>query len=465
MKRVSQRETNDQSGIPAEVSTHTNVRDVSAPVGEAAFALPRPNKTFVALTASALALPGIAGSARADAPIDRASADASFSYYKEDDIRKSRFLDNGGGSRERYEVFTKQLRFDFPLTKRTDLGISYLYEEMSGASPWFVRPNPDTNNRRPVQVMSGATIEDERHDLLVDVDFFLDRGKDTLSAGFSKERDYLAINFGLAAERHLNDKNTTVSTAGGFSYDWIDPTDAKKFPTLRPSHEEKWSIDLFAGLSQILSRASTAQVTFNYKHSDGYLSDPYKAIQGFLDTDDLLPDARPDKKDQLSILFRYRHHLEGISASLHGDYRFYVDDWGILSHTLEVAWYQNIFGWLTLTPSARWYSQSKADFYDSLLPQGTTSAKQASNDFRLSPYGAVSAKIKADIELLDLWNYRAPEALQRIGISSGLDLILSLSYERYISDGNFATTTVSESDEAPGLVAFHVFAFSVSGRF
>lgn len=423
---------------------------------------PHTSKALAALTTSALALPGIAGSARADAPIETASASAAFSYYKEDNLPPGKFSTDGGiGSRDRYEVFTGQLRFDLPVTERVDVGVDLLYEEMSGASPWYVLPDTDTGKR--LQVMSGATIEDTRFDLLVDVDFYLDQGKDTLSAGVSTEKDYLSINFGIGTERNYNDKNTTLSVAGAFSYDWIDPTDADLF-TNRPSSEEKWSIDLFAGLSQILTRASTLALTINYKHSDGYLSDPYKQILELGTSGAIFADTRPDQKDQVSLMARYRRHFESITGSLHIDYRFYSDDWDINSHTVDLAWYQNFMDWLTITPSIRWYSQSKADFYDTVLPNGDTS-KDHSSDYRLSPYGAVSYKIKAEVEFAELWKYDAPTWLQAIGVSDGMDLIASVSYERYLSDGAFGLGSVSDSDEAPGLVRFRVFAVSLTGRF
>ena len=444
-----------------EVEDAREVRDDGECFDEAAFSLPRPSKTLTALTTSALALPGIAGSARADAPIERATAASSFSYYKEDNLSPNRFFDDGLGSRNRYEVFQGQLRFDLPMTERTDLGLDILYEDMSGASPWYVRA--ETGTGKPLQVMSGATIQDHRLDVLADVDFYMDNGKDTVSAGFSTEKDYASLNLGIAAQRNFNEKNTTLSSAIGFSYDWINPTDADMFDT-RPDNKEKWSVDLFLGIAQILSRASTMQVTFNYKHSDGYLSDPYKAILGIGPGDVLLSDERPDKKDQLSILLRYRHHFESIAGSVHADGRFYVDNYGVNSLTAELAWYQNFFDWLTITPGVRWYSQSKADFYDPVLPAGVA-PKHRSSDYRLSPYGALSVNIKAEVEILDAFDYNAPAWLQRIGVSEGMDLIASLSYERYYSDGNFGITSVSESDEAPALVRFHVFSVGLSGRF
>ncbi len=177
-----------------------------------------------------------------------------------------------------------------------------------------------------------------------------------------------------------------------------------------------------------------------------------------------MPDRRPGEKDQVSILARYRHHVEVLNGSLHADYRFYADDWEMMSHTVDLAWYQNFLGWLTITPSVRWYSQSKAFFYDPVLPAGTV-PKTASSDYRLSPYGAISYRIKAEVEFLDVWNYDAPDWLQAVGVSEGLDLIASLSYERYFSDGRFSISRVDEEDEAPALVRFRVFAFTLTGRF
>ena len=425
------------------------------------FALPRPSKTLTALTTSALALPGIAGSASADTPIERATAAAAFSYYNEDNLSPGKFFDDGGGSRDRYEVFTGQLRFELPVSKRVDVGVDLLYEEMSGASPWYVLP--DTNGQ-PLQVMSGATIDDTRFDAVVDTNFYLDRGKDTVSFGVSTEKDYLSIHGGIGTERNYNDKNTTLSVAGSFAYDWIDPTDPS-FSIARPTSGEKWSIDLFGGLSQIVSRSSTVSFTVNYKHSDGYLADPYKAIT-LIDGNggsNIISDKRPDEKDQVSLLARYRHHFEAVTGSLHADYRFYADDWGINSHTVELAWYQNFMEWLTITPSVRWYTQGKADFYDTLLIGNRPT--HHSSDYRLSPYGAVSYKLKAEVNFPSVWQYDAPSWLRAVGITDGMDLIASVAYERYYSDGDISIRSVSESEEAPGLVRFRVVSVSLSGRF
>ncbi len=77
----------------------------------------------------------------------------------------------------------------------------------------------------------------------------------------------------------------------------------------------------------------------------------------------------------------------------------------------------------------------------------------------------MSAKIRFDYEVLDAFNYDPPEFLQAIGITEGLDVVASLSYERYISDGHFGLQSVGEFEEAPALVSFQVIAFTLSGSF
>lgn len=437
-----------------EIRGEAALRSESEPVS----ALPRPSRPLLALTSSALALPGIVGSASADAPIERAQASFSSSYYREDSLSPNKFADLG--SRDRYEIYTFQLRFDLPVAERIDLGIQFLYEEMSGASPWFVVAG---TNGELLQVMSGATIDEERTDLTLDLDYYLDTGKDSFSWGFSNEKDYFSTHFAVGAERNFNEKNTTFSASGAFSYDWIDPTDPG-FTSPRRKSGEKWSLDLFAGLSQVLTRSTIGQITLNYKHSDGFLDDPYKLVASLDPNASNVRDVRPDTKDQVSILLRVRQHIERVNASVHVDYQLYTDSFDITSHALELAWYQSVMDWLTLTPSIRYYSQSKADFYEPILDIGVL-PKERSSDFRLSPYGALSLRLKAEVHFEDLARYNAPAWLQRLGFSEGLDLTAALAYERYLSDGNYALVSVDEADEAPGLVKFHVFSLSLGGHF
>ena len=93
---------------------------------------------------------------------------------------------------------------------------------------------------------------------------------------------------------------------------------------------------------------------------ENYLSDPYKRT---LVAGVPMGDVRPDVRNQLTWLTRLRKHIESTNSTLHLDYRFYVDDWEIHSHTFDVAWYQTLWKRFSVIPGFRYYSQSQAKFY------------------------------------------------------------------------------------------------------
>ena len=222
-----------------------------------------------ALTASAMALPGLVGTASADGPVEETTLDfADYSFYKEDKLRPNKTA--FGGERDRMEIHSYKFRLTTPLADRADLDVAGGYETMSGASPWFILPV----DGRPSQVMSQATIDDQRGDLQLTGNYYFDTGKGSLSGGFSIENDYWSVNLGLSGEKSFNDKNTTLSLGTGVSLDYIDPTDAKQFDRVRS--EDKQSYTVYGAVSQILTRHSAIQSTVTYTRSEGYLSDPYK---------------------------------------------------------------------------------------------------------------------------------------------------------------------------------------------
>ncbi len=399
-----------------------------------------------ALTASAMALPGLAGIAdvaRADGPVEMTTIDQEFSYYKEDKLRpkKTAF----GGERERMEIYSYQFRASTPLTERSDLDVAGTVEKLSGASPWFVLPGDPSRDNRPVQVMSGATIDEQRGDLLGAGNYYFDQGKVTGSAGFSIENDYYAVNFGAGGERSFNEKNTTLSLGINASLDWLEPTDCEEFN--RVCSENKQSVNVYAGLSQILTRHSAIQSTFSFGYATGFLSDPYKLA--FIESNGAtVADNRPDDRKQFTWFTQYRHHVSGFNGTLHFDYKLYVDDWSMNSHTFDIAWYQTLPWGIQITPNFRYYSQSQADFYENFYPD-LRSDGLASSDYRLSPFGAITYGLKATKTLID-W-------------PGEVDWEFALSYERYESSAGMAFQSVD--NENPGLVSFRVFAGRITVKF
>jgi hypothetical protein len=263
-----------------------------------------------------------------------------------------------------------------------------------------------------------------------------------MSGGVSFENDYLAINGGLGGELDLNEKNTTLSSGFGVSIDQIDPVDRAEHP-LRPNHESKQTYSVYAGISQVIRRNIAVQSTLTYQLGNGYLSDPYKQA---LVAGEPLADSRPDMRHQIAWLTRYRNHFGFVNGTLHLDYQFYWDDWSITAHTLEAGWYQTLFGAVQLVPSFRWYSQGQADFYAPYYQQPRADGLHSS-DYRLSPYGAISWRLRAETRFRT-WR---------------LEWLASFAWERYLSGAEYALQKVGT--ENPGLVRYDLFSVGLTTRF
>ncbi len=399
-----------------------------------------------AFATGALALPGLAGSAHADAPVDDTTLAYAFSYYREDDLSESNLYPTGNGSRDRYEIFANQFNLMTPITARNDLSVDLVYETMSGASPWWVEPSTSSSDPY-LQVMSGASIEEDRVDGQLTLNHYFDKGKLGVTGGVSVENDYLSGNFGLLTERAYNDKNTTVTFGMGWSWDTVKPTNYAAFNRQKEYDKKSYSLD--AGVAQVLSKSAILRVGVAYKKLSGFLSDPYKKVLVDLNSGPgvTVPDARPDERHQVAVSARYRQFIEAANAALHLDVSYSHDSWKLDAFTGEIAWHQAFLEHFEFVPKFRYYSQSDVSFYGPVF-SGTPS--HATSDYRLSPYGAMSYGAEFVVRIPS-WPHER------------FDLVLMLGYERYMTSGDYALRSVEFAN--PGLVAYHLGSFQLGGRF
>lgn len=325
----------------------------------------------------------LVGPAAASAQSDAASG-TSVSYrhgdYDEDRLEPAP-LD---GSDRRYRVRTDQFQLNTALGDSDLLSVGLVHEAMSGSSPWFSFPDADGD---ALQVMSGATIRDTRHE--VSAAWSRDRGDAGslgASASYSAEDDYHAAALGLDWQRPLS-AAIDLGLGASFSHDIIGPTDAAEFDRIDRAIKNTWSA--FGSLTFVLDRSSQLQAGMQLTHADGYLSDPYKRYYA---GDRILSDARPDQRTQGALLLRWRRAFVEQDGALHLDYRLAGDSWGVRSHTVEASWYQSLPHAFRIVPGLRWYSQGAASFYAPFSAAGTVGTYHSS-DYRLAANGSVSASI------------------------------------------------------------------------
>ena len=377
------------------------------------------NNTLLALTSSALLLPAYQP-AQAEAPPEYTEIGLRYSNYEEDDTSSRKTF---GGSSERMEVDVAQFHLLAPVADDWSVALDVSWEDMSGASPWFVGQAADGDDK---VVMSGASIEDTRTEVSVTTRYFYDRG----SAGFnytrSDEDDYESDAISVDASIDGGGGLTTYSAALSASADDIEPTQGL-IPT-NTLKDEKDIRSAWVGVSRIISKRAILRFGLSYTYRNGFLTDPYK-----------LRDQRPDKRNEWVLQGGYRQFLMGPNAALHIDYRYFNDDWGIDAHTVDIAWHQNIGGRTALIPFLRYYTQDGADFFANSVDLGD---RYYADDYRLSAYGALSLGLRLQH---DIGSWR-----------------VNLAAERYESDNAWG---VYGGEESPALVDFWRTSIGLDYRF
>ena len=372
-----------------------------------------------ALTAAALALPGLAHT-----PVCAAQDDTltfQYGHYEEGGGPLSQFRDTGHS----VHVDSLQAGGNTSLSDRLKLFFHYIQDTWSGATPISTAPassvlrqdtvvgaspfwnvptiapydptkglgifsNPNTGETiktdETVQVMAFASPEVRKQE-----DFKLgyewNEAELDVGGGVSVERDYDSSFVNMAGRWDLNQKLTTLALGLSYTNSFVHAnrfpfnvvnSDVPNPPTVQ-GHREDGAVSF--GLTQVLSKNSLLQAGVSFTQSTGYLSNPYKEVLFFapLNAPELLSpdpstgllqslafskfDNRPRLRDQWTWDARYAHYFTDFDAALHLDYKLYHDSWGITAHTFEANWAQPLgHGW-TITPIVRYYSQSAANFY------------------------------------------------------------------------------------------------------
>lgn len=291
--------------------------------------------TLRALTAAALALPGLAG--EADAATPRDALRLQYGRYEEDDRRLP-------GVESRYDpidVDYLQLGATVGWFDRSTISLDYAQDTWSGATPIASAPQSLFGNRASApDGVSGATpylagdlyfdgeLEVLESDLFgqlsgrrdpglvhtlssaspetrqaidVSVDYEWDDAAIATTGGLSTEPDYLSGFARVAGRLDFDRKQTSLDLSASYSTSEIDAHldhDAAPYidvsayrgafhdrdsgsPVLRDRRSD-WTLD--AGLSRILRPTTRIEASLQFRQSRGLLANPYKVVEvAFLD--------------------------------------------------------------------------------------------------------------------------------------------------------------------------------------
>lgn len=291
-----------------------------------------------------------------------------------------------------------------------------VYDALTGASPNGANTSSQIQNFNSFSVLPGYTpldtsFEDTRTAININWMRPIDRNS-RYQAGlsYSTESDYNSAGASYSYLQDFDNKRTTLTLGGAYSYDAINPHGGFHDPftsifavTAEPVQTTtatsggggggeglfpgkiKQTFEGLIGMTHVLNRLTLLNLNYTISQVDGYQSDPYKIIS-VVDTNglpvDYLWESRPDSRLKQTIKATYVTAIG--KDSLHLDYRYYWDDWGITADTYDVKYHLAIGGKLFIQPHVRYSQQKQADFFLLSLSQGQNLPTNASADYRLA---------------------------------------------------------------------------------
>lgn len=283
----------------------------------------------------------------------RAATTDDYAGYRYEDYRE----DNG-----RIHVRTHTIASQVELTPWLSAKGKYVYDGISGATPTGAPPAAGSD------VVPTAVIHDIRRAYNLELPMKFGAHGISPTVGVSRESDYESVSVAATYSLELNQKNTTLSLGVGRDFDRIIPNRG----TFITRSQDKAKQDVMIGLTQLLDPETILTANFTFSYVDGYLNDPYKGVNFFINYQDpsfnpspagLRAERRPGERfDQVAYLSLTRF-IKAANGSIETSYRFYHNDYGIFSHTASLAWFQKLGSSVVVSPMFRFYNQTAADFY------------------------------------------------------------------------------------------------------
>ena len=209
----------------------------------------------------------------------------------------------------------------------------------------------------------------------------------------SREKDYQSLGMSGNVAIDLMHRLTTLTLGGGFNQDGVFPVGGTRLARdstgalLTTNTNDKQVVTTLIGLSRILTRRWMVGANVSRTLETGYLTEPYKVVSVVDPTTGYIvgqfTENRPTSRSREDVLASSVYHFT--NDVLYTSYRYYWDDWGVTSHTIDVKYRYELAGDSFVQPHVRFYTQTSADFFHYAVVHGTPLPTYLTADDRLGP--------------------------------------------------------------------------------
>lgn len=352
--------------------------------------------------------------------LESTEVDILSSYYTQDGDNAAV---SGGIGTESLNDVTGAIIISIPLNDDDVLTIDAGISAYTSASSSNINPFDGNALADPYVASSGASSSDVWTNLTASFSHSSDDRNTIWSAkaSISSEFDYSSFGFGGSYAKLFNQKNTELSISGNVYIDtWslIYPIELRQPGSGGDDDDEVFNIDYYVitgnpnyspsftpfdskgrnsysigiGFSQILSKNLQASLSLDVISQKGLLSTPFQRVY-FGDVDDsfienfhLADDVErlPGTRSKVAVGGRLNYYINEIVVA-RTFYRYYFDDWGILSHTASIELPVKVSPHFTLYPAYRFYNQTAADYF-APYEQHLSTETYYTSDYDMSEY-------------------------------------------------------------------------------
>lgn len=376
---------------------------------------------------------------------------------------------SGGIGTEKLTDGAAAIIVSVPLNDDDILTIDASVSAYTSASSSNINPWDGSGSADPFQASSGASKSDLWSNVTASYSHSSDNRNSIWSShlSFSNEYDYFSLGFGGGYTRLFNEKNTEIHMQLSVHLDtWhpIYPYELRPFgeggqglddpffkqhtitgnPDYAPDFNEhaskgRNSYALGLSLSQIFSRSLQGVFLFDLVQQDGLLSTPFQRVYfadkeaSFIEQFQLADaiEQLPDTRLKVALGGRLHYYINEMVVA-RTFYRYYFDEWGIISHTANLELPVKISQRFTLYPSYRYYYQSAADYFKP-FEQHLSTDEYFTSDYDLSRFTA--NQYGFGISYTDIF---MDSHIWRLGIKS-----IDLKYNYYERNSGFHANLVS----------------------